>query len=132
VFAAEKTPRQEQKAAHRSRQEALCFRLPSNSGLPTTLGLETLFYTPALRATYSQMVPGSNDEYVIRPAGAHDAQLVTLNVRDMGSRICRTIGVAAKSKRRGFPATRQTETTFIGWWSTEELLWPEGSSLSRN
>jgi len=42
------TPRLEQEAAHRSRQEALCFRLPSNSGLPTTLGLVTLLYTAPL------------------------------------------------------------------------------------
>jgi hypothetical protein len=45
VFVAEKTPRQKQDAAHRSGQEALCFRLPSNSGLPATLGLATLLCT---------------------------------------------------------------------------------------
>jgi GNAT superfamily N-acetyltransferase len=77
-----------------------------------------LLNTAALIATYSEMMPGSNDGYVIRPAGAHDAQLIALQrasmFRDVGSVSTEESELLRKASEPWL-SSRLTNGDYIGW-----------------
>jgi hypothetical protein len=69
-------------------------------------------------ARYSQMVPGSSDEYLIRPAGAHDAKVVALQrasmFRDMGS-VSADESELLRRASEPWLSGKLTNGDYIGW-----------------